>query len=371
LSRIPKDRLPRPFTVPFTTPPVLAPVRSDATTDYYEITQASTQLEIIPGYRTEVFAYNGTVPGPTIVATKGRRAVVRQINRLPGAHPTLGYVPWTSTHLHGSASLPQFDGYASDITQPGQWKDYVYPNTQPARTLWYHDHGVGHTAENVYSGLAAQYVLLDPQERALPLPKGRYDVPLLLADIALAEIGALFYDDNLHSRFTGDINLVNGRPWPVMRVERRKYRFRILNGSVGRGYRLTLSTGEPMTVIGTDGGLMAAPQPVTQLRLGMGERAEVVIDFAQHPIGRRIELRNLGVENSVDYDNTHKVMAFDVVADSTEPGNNTVPDVLNPNPVGMDLTPAMARRTRKFRVKKDGPIWTIADTTWEDVVESG
>ncbi len=57
-------------------------------------------------------------------------------------------------HLHGSASLPQYDGYASDITNPGQFKDYHYPNSQPARTLWYHDHGLHHTAENVYMGLA-------------------------------------------------------------------------------------------------------------------------------------------------------------------------------------------------------------------------
>ena len=79
---------------------------------------------------------------------------MRQINNLPPVHPTLGYTPWTSVHLHGSASLPQYDGYASDITNPGQYKDYRYPNCQTARTLWYHDHGVHHTAQNVYMGLA-------------------------------------------------------------------------------------------------------------------------------------------------------------------------------------------------------------------------
>lgn len=370
LSRIPKDRLPRPYRVPFAVPPVLAPTRSDATTDYYEITQAKKAVSILPGYQTEVFAYNGTVPGPTIVVPQGRKTVVRQINRLPGTHPTLGYVPWTSTHLHGSASLPQYDGYASDITPPGQWKDYHYPNFQEARTLWYHDHGVAHTAENDYSGLAGQYILLDAQERALPLPKGRYDVPLIITDAAFAADGSLFYDDNLHTRFTGDVILVNGRPWPLMRVERRKYRFRILNASVGRGLRLALSTGEPLTVIATDGGLMPAPQQVAQLRHGMAERYEVVIDFAKYPIGRRVELRNLGVPNSVDYDNTHKVMAFDVVSESADPAGNTVPAVLNPHSPTMALTPEMSDKTRRFRVKKDGDIWTIADMTWHDVVES-
>ena len=80
---------------------------------------------------------------------------------LPQQHRTLGYTPWTSTHLHGSASLPQYDGYASDVTQPGQWKNYHYPNFQDARTLWYHDHGVHHTAENAYMGLAGMYIMHD------------------------------------------------------------------------------------------------------------------------------------------------------------------------------------------------------------------
>ena len=85
-------------------------------------------------------------------------------------HDRLAYEPWTSVHLHGSASLPQYDGYASDITRPGQSKDYRYPNFQPARTLWYHDHGVHHTAQNAYQGLVAMYIMTDPVEQALNLP---------------------------------------------------------------------------------------------------------------------------------------------------------------------------------------------------------
>ncbi len=119
-SRISKKLLPRPYTVPFVVPPVLAPVRTDATTDYYRITQEQFVGEILPGVKTPLWGYNGLVPGPTIRVRSGRRTVVRQVNALPARHPTLGYVPWTSTHLHGSPSEPQFDGYASDITLPGQ-----------------------------------------------------------------------------------------------------------------------------------------------------------------------------------------------------------------------------------------------------------
>ena len=100
-------------------------------------------------------------------------------NQLPAVHPQFGHPFDTSTHLHGSASLPQYDGYASDVTPSGYVKDYHYPNFQPARTLWYHDHGVHFTAQNAYGGLAAQYHLHDPVERAL-LPQGEFDVPITI-----------------------------------------------------------------------------------------------------------------------------------------------------------------------------------------------
>lgn len=371
VSRLASANLPKPFSVQLVEPPVATPVKQTATTDYYEITMRPGTAQIVPGLQTQVWGYNGLPLGPTIRATRGRDAVVRQINGLPAKHPTLGYEGWTSVHLHGSASLPQYDGYASDITRPGEYKDYRYPNFQDARTLWYHDHGVHHTAENAYMGLAGLYVLHDELERSLPIPQGRYDVPLVLKDAMFAADGSLAYNDNSHSGLYGDIILVNGRPWPVMRVERRKYRFRILNASISRGYRLTLDTGDPLTVIGTDGGLMPAPRQTTVLRQGMAERYEVVIDFAKYRIGRRVVLRNLGVPNAVDYDNTDKVMAFDVVSEATDTSGNEVPAVLNPNAAAMDLTPAMAQRTRRFEFIRTDGKWTVNGRTWEDVVNSG
>jgi spore coat protein A, manganese oxidase len=373
VQRMPTSKLPAPYTVPFIKPPVAQRVRYDAATntDYYRIVQAPAVAKILPGYNTPVFAYNGAVPGPTIVVPQNRRTVVRQINQLPGKHPILGYVPWTSTHLHGAASLPQYDGHASDRTFPGQGKDYVYDNTEPARTLWYHDHGEHHTAENVYFGLAGQYQLTDPQERALPIPKGTYDIPLTLSDAIFGIDGSLLFTQDSRHGLTGDVILVNARPWPVLKVERRKYRFRLLNASVGRGYRLALSTGVPMTVIATDGGLMPAPQQVNELRFGMGERYEVVIDFAQYKIGQRVELRNLGVPNTANYVNTDKVMAFDVTSNATSTANNSVPAQLNPDNLIMQLTPDMASIVRRFEVDREGDIWRIAGMSWDQVVDSG
>ena len=369
-NRIPTSQLPQPFTVPFATPPVLQPVFEDATTAYYDIVQRQTKAEILPGLQTTIWGYNGITPGPTIMNRQGQAAVVRQVNDLPSVHPQLRYNVWTSTHLHGSCSLPEYDGYASDITNPGQYKDYHYPNIQDARTLWYHDHGVHITAENAYMGLAAQYILHDPVELALPIPHGEYDVPLILKDAMFQSNGDLIIDDNSESGIYGDVILVNGRPWPLMQVEPRKYRFRVLNASVSRSYDLALDTGEPLTIIGTDGGLMPHPQPVGNFRIGMAERYEVVIDFARYRPGQRVVLKNLGPDNNIDFETTGVVMAFQVGAAVSSSANNEVPRDLNPNMNVMGLTESDAVRTRNFRFERTGGRWTINGTTWEDVVNS-
>jgi FtsP/CotA-like multicopper oxidase with cupredoxin domain len=374
-NRIATSRLPAPFSVPLTIPPVLTPVRSTADTDFYSITQQAAPAGILPGLTTTIWGYNGIAPGPTIVAPRGRKTVVRQINALPAVHPTLRYTVWTSTHLHGSPSLPQFDGYASDITNVGQFKDYQYPNSEDARTLWYHDHGVHITAPNAYMGLAAFYILQDDLEQSLPIPHGNYDVALAVKDAAFTNTGELIFDDNGGSNggsgLFGDVILVNGKPWPTMPVERRKYRFRLLNASVSRSYELALSTGDPFVVIGTDGGLMPAPQVVPSFRFGMAERYEVIIDFAKYPIGTRVVLRNLQPDNNEEFPNTDVVMAFDVTGDATDTANNEIPPVLNPSNETMNLQPSQARRTRLMDFKRQGGEWTVNERTWEDVINSG
>jgi FtsP/CotA-like multicopper oxidase with cupredoxin domain len=358
-DRIRSSDLPTPFTVPFVVPPVLSPARTDATTDYYRLTQQQALVEILPGKLTSIFGYNGIAPGPTIMAERDRPIVVQQINALPSVHPTLGYTPYSSTHLHGSPSLPEYDGYASDVTQPGQWKNYHYPNNHPACTFWYHDHAVGITAENAYFGMAAMYQLHDALERSLALPAGVYDVPLIFKDAMFAADGSLIFDDRDHSGLFGDVILVNGKPWPAMPVEQRKYRFRMLNASVSRSYRLRLSTGEPFTMIAGDSGFGPVPQAVADFRLGMAERYEMVIDFSQYRIGQRVVLQNLQPKNNIEFANTDKIMAFDIVAPPSTLDGNTIPEQLN----------AVATRSFEF-IRKHGQ-WTINGHTWADVIASG
>lgn len=149
-------------------------------------------------------------------------------------------------------------------------------------------------------------------------------------------------------------------PWPNFKVKKRLYRFRVRNASISRGYRLQLSDGTPLKVIGTDGGLMPAPQPTAQLRLGMAERYEFVVDFARYATGQKVELRNLGVPNSTDFDNTGKVLQFEVVDGTFDPTNDDVPARLNTNQDVMGRTEAQSVGTVRVgtdvaRVPNYGP----------------
>ncbi|MGH2821231.1 MAG: multicopper oxidase family protein, partial [Actinomycetota bacterium] len=370
-NRLPESQLPEPFQVPFERPPVLRPVRRTDRKDFYNVSMRAANVEIIPGLRTRIWGYNGTFPGPTIKMRKGRRAIVEFRNRLPRRHPHLGYVPTTSVHLHGNASRPQHDGYASQVTEPGEYKIYRYPNEQPARTLWYHDHGVHHTAPNVYQGLAGFYITHDRHELSLPIPHGRYDVPLMITDAMFEKDGSLIYDDEGDSSLFGDVILVNGRPWPRMKVERRKYRFRVLNASISRSYDLALDSDEPLTVIGTDGGLMPHPVRVEHMRLGMAERYEIVIDFSKYKVGQKVVLRNRGTDNTVEFSNTDVIMRFDVVDDASDKRNNRIPEALDPRNDVMRLRPSDAVKTRKFEFHRQGGQWKINKTSWSDVINSG
>jgi spore coat protein A, manganese oxidase len=367
--------MPRPFRTRFVRPPVLRPDRSrrdqdGVWTDYFSLNESARTTRILPTMSTLVYGYRGISPGPTIKVRRGRRTVVRVRNHLPARHPALGQESTTSMHLHGSASLPQFDGYANDITAPGWFKDYRYPNSQTARTLWYHDHGVHHTAQNVYAGLYAQYHLLDTAEQEL-LPQGEFDVPLMIGDAVFTANGSLTIGDD-ESGLWGDVILVNGRPWPVMKVKRRIYRFRFLVASISRSYRFQLDNGDPVTVVATDGGLMPRARHVSQWRQGTAERYEVLIDFRRYRPGQRVVLRNLSNANNRDFDNTDQVMAFDVTDAPFSKDDHTwnqLPDTLDDSHT-MRLREVDASRTRTLRVERQGGSWTINGQIWEDVVDS-
>ena len=387
-SLLAPQNMPVPYAGVFRRPPELVPFDTgfddgDPARPFarYALTQKLGQAQIVPGLSTTVAGYNGIFPGPTIRATQGTRTEVRIRNALP----TRGLLQPASfdtvTHLHGSASLPQYDGYANDITVPGNFKNYHYPNFQPARTLWYHDHKHHITAQNVYSGLAGFYPLSDSHDRA-QLPQGEFDVPLMISDAMFKADGSLAYNDNGQKGLWGDIVLVNGVPWPTMKVKPRIYRFRVLVASISRSYRPTLSTGDPVYVVGTDAGMVPKVQAVKSWRQGTAERYEVLIDFRKYRTGQLIELRNLSNKNNIDFANTNKIMRFQVVANSgTGAGSiSSIPTTLDDGGAvngalgaipTMSLTPAMVKAKREIKLVREHSQWTINGVTWADVEKSG
>ncbi|GAB16392.1 putative multicopper oxidase [Arthrobacter globiformis NBRC 12137] len=387
-SQLAPANMPVPYTALFRRPPELVPYQTgfdggDPARPFarYALTQKLGQARFVPGLYTTVAGYNGIFPGPTIRVPQGTRTEVRVRNALPSTallHPGTFK---TVTHLHGSASLPQYDGYANDSTAPGKFKNYHYPNWQNARTLWYHDHHHLVTAQGVYSGLAAMYPLSDRFERA-QLPQGEFDVPLIISDALFNANGSLGYNDNDHDGLWGDIIMVNGVPWPLMKVKPRIYRFRVLVASITRSYRPALSNGEPVHIVATDGGMVPKVQAVSSWRQGTAERYEILIDFRRYRAGQTVDLRNLSNKNNMDFPNTNKIMRFQVVADSGSSAGSisSVPVTLDDGGTPgsargsiatMSLTPEMAVAKRVLRVKRQGGEWTINEETWEDVERSG
>ncbi|MFF4287211.1 multicopper oxidase family protein [Streptomyces sp. NPDC001633] len=372
--------LPEPFGVPLPVPPVARPVRSEGSADVYDVEQREGRVEILPGRKTTVWGYDGIFPGPTFAARSGRRTVLQVRNNLT--------VP-TVTHLHGGVTPPESDGYPTDLLLPavrcstGQprhthngmaaghggrmafgCRSYVYPLPQRAATLWYHDHRMDFSAPQVWRGLAGFFLIGDEEEDQLPLPGGDRDIPLMLCDRSFDEDGSFRYPAHGHDAFPdgvlGDVQLVNGAPWPALEVSATRYRFRLLNASNARRYRLRLEAeggrAGRFVQIGSDGGLLAAPRPHTTLDLAPGERFDVVIDFADHPIGSRITLRNTAGEGAM-----RDVMRFHVVR--KERDDSRIPARLSAS--FEQLTPSSAMPVRVFDFRRtttgddDRQMWTI------------
>src|SRR6185369_804830 len=342
--------------------------------DYYHVTmqQVRQKLGIVDPVTlqplwTTVWGYNGSFPGPTFEATKGRPAKVLFTNDLVDANgqPLPHLLPLdtsidcgldaygapsycrpfvrTVAHLHGGHVADHSDGNPESWFSAGfgttgpKWtrQIYDYPNDQEAATLWYHDHAMGITRLNVYAGLAGFYLLRDNNERTLQanynLPKYPYEIPLVIQDRMFKTDGSLYYPDtpwpgandpitglpvpSIQPEFFGDFILVNGVTWPVLDVEPRAYRFRILNGSDSRFYYLRLGSRD-FHVVGTDGGFIYPEVKVSRLLIAPGERVDVVIDFTMKQ-GQTFILTNTAgtpypTGPAPDPNTTGKIMQFRV-----------------------------------------------------------
>ncbi|XP_019053771.1 PREDICTED: multicopper oxidase LPR1-like [Nelumbo nucifera] len=308
---------------------------------------------------TTVFAFGtcpeeATVPGPTIEAIQGVQTSVTWQNHLPESHilpwdPTIptaipknGGVP-TVVHLHGGIHESQDDGhpdawFTSNFRETGPtWSKatYTYPNIHHAGNFWYHDHAKGLTRVNLLAGLIGAYVISNPAlDAKLNLPSGpEFDRHLMIFDRSFSRDGSLYMNytgvvPSIHPQwqpeYFGHAIVVNGKAWPYLKVQRRKYRFRIINACNARYVSLFLSNGLSFTQVGSDGSYLPAPVQTQTVVLAPAEIADVIIDFSTSSATEAV-LKNdapypYPVGSSVDQLNS-VVMKFII-----PPGNPTEPD---------------------------------------------
>ncbi|MBK7875888.1 MAG: multicopper oxidase domain-containing protein [Planctomycetes bacterium] len=418
LARPFDDLPPSPTTTPFVTPlpapPVLTPVAPFAAPDvtfppqavnaptYYKIISEERFVSLHPelpptrmwGYRDANVANWPYAVGPTIVARAEHPIVVRHENQLPANHVGFG-VPEETVHFHGGHMEARSDGFPESLPGyttvfgPGEHYDYGYAMLDPGfshgapdasdrpSTLWYHDHLLDFTAQNVYRGLVGLFLFQDEldtldETTGLRLPSGEFDVPLAFQDKRLDDQGQLAYDVFDHNGFLGDKWLVNGAIQPYLNVKRRKYRFRLLNGCNARflGLRLVRQGGsiEPFDLIATEGGLLSAPLRNRNLAfLSPAQREDIVVDFARYPAGTVLFFENRlrqddGRGPSGTFDQPEllnrgpRFLKIVVGADAPDP--SVVPNVLRPfTAITQAEINAATRRT--FEFKRRNGVWVI------------
>ena len=318
---------------------------------YYRVAMREVRQKVhrdLPA--TRMWSFEDSFPGPMMETESGKAMIVEWANELPARH----FLPIDHTlhgaerslpevrsvvHLHGGRTPAASDGYPEEWVVPGKSQTCFYPAKQDAALLFYHDHTMGINRLNIYAGMQGLFIVRDAQEAALNLPSGKHEVPLLIADRLLRKDGQLVYPVSEHPdrpwvpEVFGNAILVNGKLLPYLDVEPRRYRLRVMNGSNGRFYRLSLSNKNEMHVIGNDQGLLSAPVAVKRVPLAPAERVDIIVDFATMA-GTHVKL----VSDSFD------IMEFRVVAKGTA-DTTALPGTLRPS---LRLDAATAVRTRRL-----------------------
>jgi FtsP/CotA-like multicopper oxidase with cupredoxin domain len=307
------------------------------------IAAATATQSVWPDAPTEVWSYGGIYPAPTIVARTGDAFTMRLDNQLAEN---------TNIHWHGLTLPGNMDGHPRDPVASGASFEYAFTIEQRAGTYWYHPHPHMETAKQVYKGMAGFFIIHDQEEESLDLPKGEYDIPLLVQDRRTESDGSLKYelaDDDHLNGYLGDELLINGTPGAYLEVGRGLYRFRILNGSNARVLDLALSDGKRFHLIGTDGGLLDKPYEVDHCYLATAERIEILIDFSSYSIGDSVVLNSLAFAGNTgrNQGSLMQALRFDI----TREGNGLAIPATLANLEKLD--PNAATRTRNFEMRID------------------
>ncbi|MDF9745285.1 multicopper oxidase family protein [Natrinema salsiterrestre] len=413
--------------------------------DYHEIEVKETTHSFHPDLEdTTIWGFGGQFPGPLLAGDRNEELAIEFDNsQLPDEHlfeiddriegtTSENYVDYdgpvpdvrTVTHFHGLNTATESDGQADMWTSPDgvtgprfQRDVQEMPNRQSRMSTVYHDHARGISRLNNYAGLVGPYIIRSQREEQLDLPEDEYDIPLVLADRSFEDDGSLHYPEKFVANFAGDTATVNGKAWPYLEVEPRKYRFRIANVSNGRTYDLSLENEDEdhdavptMFQIAPDHGFLEEVVSIghggdmESLIVAPFERAEIVVDFSDHA-GETFTVTNdaeFPYEGGMDHgdggmdhgdgmdgmdmggdggmghgDMEHpeidEVMQIRVTEETTEPDTSTHPsDLRLPNRNGPN--PAAAKTTREMTMGMGTDehglmIHKLNGRTWGDEIQ--
>jgi FtsP/CotA-like multicopper oxidase with cupredoxin domain len=367
---------------------------------FYEVEQRLANIVTHPALPVQpLWSFDGLVPGPLYVERYGKPILVRNHNNLPANNGGFGK-NLVTTHLHNGHTPAESDGNPCDFFSVGQFYDQHYPNVlagvnsthqdvggdiqESMSTLWYHDHMHDFTSQNVYKGLAGMYLLFNDHDTGdettgFHLPSfgdgisddSNFDVPMVFADhLYDSETGILTFDTFNFDGVLGDRFLVNGKVQPVMHVHPRRYRFRWLDAGPSRFYQLfftdtgSLNSRIKFHQISTDGNLLQRPVEVESIRLGVAERADLVIDFSQYA-GKTLYIENR-LEQVDGRGPTGKVVAagqgnsiLKIVVDLPVIADNSVDPATITQFYGLPSKTATPRITRTFNFDRSNGNWTI------------
>lgn len=250
------------------------------------------QARLVAGDESRLVVLADNYLGPIIKMRKGENIRVRLVNDLSEE---------TIIHWHGLRVPETADGHPRFAIAPGETYTYEFQVIDPAGTYWFHPHTHQRTGYQAYNGLAGMFIINDNNEDQLNLPSGEYDLPVIIQDRSFTSDNQLSYSTTNSmmggmAGFFGERILINGTDSASFSLSATSHRFRLLNGSNARVYKIGWSDGSPLTVIGTDGGLLPAPLSKNYVMLAPGERIDLYADFSDRAIGSQFSLVNLSYD---------------------------------------------------------------------------
>lgn len=249
----------------------------------YDLTLQEGTTQFYGTTQTETMGANGSLLGPTLILEKGDAISISVDNQLQDT---------TTIHWHGLHVAPEDDGGPHSIIPPNAIWNPQFTVMDKAGLYWYHPHLHMHTNEHVSKGIAGMIIVKDASEAALTLPRtyGVDDFPLVIQTKGFDATGQIEWMSHLDTTL-----MVNGTRDPYLDAPAQIVRFRVLNGSSQRVYKLGFSNNQSFSIIGTDGGLLEAPVSLTRYQVAPGQRADILVDLSALQ-GQSVQLMNYGTE---------------------------------------------------------------------------